>query len=117
MESKREVPCVPLKIAVGRENCESKPVSGGADEKVDRRSGDPFGPALVEEPRRLLIINGCQGQVSEDRKTLAHLFEIMGTTDAGKDLLPDRPDQLDLTCPDKIRPFLHKVSFVDAQRS
>jgi len=91
MQSQRQDPGVVLEVLVGREDRERSTGSDRTDEEIGTRALDTGRAAAVGEGSSLLIVAGTQLDVGKGAQMLPERAELVGSTDAGKKLLANRP--------------------------
>src|SRR5450759_1866750 len=81
---------VVLEIPIGGENGPATAVGSGADQKIDRRSGDAPGAAPVVHVGGFFVVRRFERELLESSQVVTQLAKLSFLANAGKQLLTDR---------------------------
>lgn len=101
-----QVPSVPGKVRVGREDRRVVMVGRGADQHVDVGTGNPVGSAEVEEPRCQNVVAWNGLEATEGRELLVESLEDFVAADAREYLLAYRSGQCGSPGGDEVSPMV-----------
>jgi hypothetical protein len=94
MKFERNMPRIGSKIIIGRQNREAMSNRNSTNKKIDMRALNTVTTASIEEFGSQLIIVAGQREIRKGTKMRAQRLELGAFPDAGEDLLPDWPDEL-----------------------
>lgn len=102
-------------IAVCGENCGLAARGGGANQKIDCRSGDARAAALIIEKSGLFVVAYGQRFVRKCPQILSQSFELGWVANPRQNLLANRTQKQRAALPNEFRKFLPQGAFGRAQ--